>query len=170
VTDEVEQGPDLSYIAGLVRVRAAAGALFFDSAGRVLVVHTTYKDRWEIPGGSLERDESPRAACGREVEEELGIEPRIGALLCVDWVPPAAPWDGGLMFVFDGATLTAEQIADIRLQPEELDRYELMPASALSDVLVPRLARRVEACLRVRDSGGGSIYLEQGRSVDGYPG
>ena len=99
----------------------------------------------------------------------MGITPRIGALRCVDWVAPAAPWDGGLMFVFDGATLTAEQIAAIRLQPEELDRYELMPASALNDVLVPRLARRVEACLRLRGSGAG-IYLEEGRSVDGCPG
>ena len=68
---DVKQGPDLAYIASLVRVRAAAGVLFFDSDGRVLVVHPTYKDEWEIPGGSLEPDESPFMACEREVKEEV---------------------------------------------------------------------------------------------------
>jgi 8-oxo-dGTP pyrophosphatase MutT (NUDIX family) len=99
---EVKQGPDLAYIASLVRVRAAAGALFFDEDGRVLVVHAAYKDEWELPGGSLELDESPLAACEREVKEELGFSPSISRVLCVDWVPPAPPWDGGLMFLFDG--------------------------------------------------------------------
>lgn len=158
---EVGQGPDLAYIASLVRVRAAAGVLCFDHAGRVLLVHPTYKDEWEIPGGSLELDESPRAACEREVKEELGLSLRIGGLLCVDWVPPAPPWDGGLMFVFDGGVLTAEQIAGIRLRPQELDRFEFVAASDVGEVLVPRLARRVTACLRAREAGG-SVYLEDG--------
>jgi 8-oxo-dGTP pyrophosphatase MutT (NUDIX family) len=158
---EVWQGPDLAYIASLVRVRAAAGVLFFDAAGRVLLVHPTYKDQWEIPGGSLELDESPRVACEREVREELGIAPGIGRVLCVDWVSPAPPWDGGLMFLFDGGVLTAEQIADIRLRPEELDRYDFVAADGLDEVLVPRLAHRVRACLRARETDGG-VYLEDG--------
>jgi 8-oxo-dGTP pyrophosphatase MutT (NUDIX family) len=160
---EVKQGPDLAYIASLVRVRAAAGVLFFDQDGRVLLVHPTYKDEWEIPGGSLELDESPLAACEREVKEELGLSPRLGGLLCVDWVPPAPPWDGGLMFLFDGGTLTAQQIAGIRLRPQELDRFEFVDPEAVDDMLVPRLARRVAACLRARTSAGG-VYLEDGNA------
>ena len=109
----------------------------------------------------MELDEAPLAACEREVKEELGFSPRIGRLLCVDWVPPAPPWDGGLMFLFDGGTLTAEQIAGIRLRPEELDRYDFVALDALDEVVVPRLARRVAACLRAR-KGGGGVYLEDG--------
>ena len=54
--------------------RVAAGALFLDAEGRVLLVHPTYKDTWDIPGGYVERGESPAAACRREVLEELGID------------------------------------------------------------------------------------------------
>ena len=54
--------------------RVAAGALFFDDAGRVLLVHPTYKDTWDIPGGYVERGESPAAACRRELQEELGLD------------------------------------------------------------------------------------------------
>lgn len=157
---ELRNEPDLTYIASLVRVRAAAGVLFRDEGGRVLVVHPTYKDAWEIPGGALEPDESPMQACQREVKEELGISPPVGELLCVDWVAPQFPWDGGLMFVFDGGTLTADQIADVRLCPEELAAFEFVPPRQLDQRLAPRVARRVSVCLEQGVAGG--LYLEEG--------
>jgi 8-oxo-dGTP pyrophosphatase MutT (NUDIX family) len=162
VVTDVKPGPDLAYIASLIRIRAASGVLFFDGEGRVLLVHPTYKDVWEVPGGSLELDESPLEAAERETKEELGFAPRVGRLLCVDWVPPAPPWDGGLMFLFDGGNLGADQIAGIRLRPEELDRFEFVPRGALDTVLIPRLARRVAECIRAREDGG-IAYLEDGR-------
>jgi 8-oxo-dGTP diphosphatase len=39
--------------------RVAAGVLFRDAVGRVLLVKPTYKDGWEIPGGYVEVGESP---------------------------------------------------------------------------------------------------------------
>jgi len=68
--------------------RVAAGVLFRDAQGRVLLVKPTYKDGWDIPGGYVEPGESPKQAARREVLEELGIEPPIGRLLVVDWAPP----------------------------------------------------------------------------------
>ena len=47
--------------------RVAAGVLIRDDAGRVLLVKPTYKDGWEIPGGYVEKGESPHAAATREV-------------------------------------------------------------------------------------------------------
>ncbi|MHA6615728.1 NUDIX domain-containing protein [Pseudonocardia sp. DLS-67] len=152
--------PDLGYIAGLTRVRAAAGALIRDGQGRVLVVRPTYKDGWELPGGSLEPDESPLTACKRELREEIGFVPPLGGLLCVDWVSPRPPWDGGLMFLFDGGVLAAAQIAGIRLPTDELERFEFVSPSLLESVLIPRLARRVLACLTENRRGG--AYLEDG--------
>ncbi|RCG31956.1 NUDIX hydrolase [Sphaerisporangium album] len=154
--------PDPSYIADLVRVRAAAGALIRDEVGRVLLVRPTYKPRWDIPGGMLEAGESPRAACVREVKEELGIVAQLGDMLCVDWVPPRPPWDGGLMFVFDGGVLTAGEAGGIRLQPSELDRFVFAGPEEAEVLLPPELARRVRASLRCL--AGGACYLE-----DGYP-
>jgi 8-oxo-dGTP diphosphatase len=158
---------DLAYIAGLARVRAAAGAVLLNEQGEVLVVYPTYKAGGELPGGSLERDESPLHACRRELKEELGFLPPVGELLCVDWVAPRPPWDGGLMFLFDGGVLSEAQIADIRLPPDELSRFEFVSANALESVLVPRLARRVQASLAsVADRGHGGIYLEDGYLED----
>jgi 8-oxo-dGTP pyrophosphatase MutT (NUDIX family) len=152
--------PDVGFIAGLTRVRAAAGAVIRDADGRVLLVRPTYKPTWELPGGALEPDESPLTACRRELGEEIGFVPPLGGLLCVDWVSPRPPWDGGLMFLFDGGVLSAAQIADIRLPREELEKYDFVPQADLASVLIPRLARRVLACLRQRGQGG--VYLENG--------
>ncbi|WP_236718297.1 NUDIX hydrolase [Actinoplanes sp. TFC3] len=161
---KTEKIPELDYIASVVRVRAAAGVVLRDELGRVLVVHPTYKDVWELPGGTLELDESPAAACDRELEEELGLVVSTGKLLCVDWVPPSPPWDGGLMFLFDGGVLSAAQIGAIRLCAEELDRFEFVEPARLQEVLIERLARRVNAALEASARGGG-VYLEDGVAV-----
>jgi 8-oxo-dGTP pyrophosphatase MutT (NUDIX family) len=41
--------------------------------GRLLLVRQTYKDRWGVPGGLLQRGELPVVAGVREVMEEVGL-------------------------------------------------------------------------------------------------
>ncbi len=92
--------------------RVAAGVLFFDEADRVLLVRPSYKPGWDIPGGYVEPGESPKQACVREVNEELGITPPIGRLLVVDWAPHPDEGDK-MLFVFDGGVLAAEHQSHI---------------------------------------------------------
>ncbi|WP_155368393.1 NUDIX domain-containing protein [Catellatospora vulcania] len=158
--DDVGQVPDPGYVAGLTRVRAAAGALFRDAQGRVLVVEPSYKAGAEIPGGALEPGESPWQACRREVREELGVDLPIGELLCVDWTPPRPHWDGALTFVFDGGMLSESDTDAIRLAPGgEIRGWRFLAAADLDAVMVPRLAQRIRACLSRPPAG---IYLEAG--------
>ena len=65
------------YAASLNRKRTAAGVLFRDQQSRVLLVETTYKTEWEIPGGAVEADEAPWTTATRELREELGVERRF---------------------------------------------------------------------------------------------
>ena len=50
--------------------------------GKVLVCQRTRNQsmplKWEFPGGKIEDGEQPRDALRRELEEELGIDARIG--------------------------------------------------------------------------------------------
>jgi 8-oxo-dGTP diphosphatase len=137
----------------------AAGALFADNAGRVLLVEPTYKSTWEIPGGRVEPGETPREACVRELQEELGAALEPGPLLVVDW----APRDGAdrILFVFDGGVLSAAQQAAIVLPPEELASWAFVPPAEVPRRAAPWLARRVAAALAAR-AAGTPRYLEFG--------
>jgi hypothetical protein len=66
-----------------------------------------------------------------------------------------------VLFVFDGGTLTRQDIAAIRLQPEELDSYEFLPPAEALDRLIPRLRRRVSAALQAKTDSR-TMYLEHG--------
>jgi 8-oxo-dGTP diphosphatase len=136
--------------------RVAAGALFFDDAGRVLLVHPTYKDTWDIPGGYVERGESPAAACRRELQEELGLDRKPVRLLAVDWAPSESEGDK-LLFLFDCGDLGPD--ADrITLDSHELDRWMWVELPELDRYVIARIAKRVRATL----DGNGSKYLEHG--------
>ena len=53
-------------VAKFATPRVTAGALFVDD-GQVLMVHKTYGNGWDIPGGYVDIGESPAAACHREL-------------------------------------------------------------------------------------------------------
>jgi len=142
----------------------AAGVLFFDSTGRLMLVRPTYKTGWDIPGGYVEQNESPLAACHREVHEELGIAPPVGRLLVVDWAPHPDEGDK-VLYVFDGGELAPGELAALHLDPEELAEYVFHTVEEANGVLVPRLARRVAAAVRARRDGL-TLYLEHGQEPD----
>jgi 8-oxo-dGTP diphosphatase len=138
--------------------RVAAGALFVNPDGQVLLVHPTYKDTWDIPGGYVERGESPAAACRREVIEELALDREPLRLAAVDWAPNDREGDK-LLFVFDCGPL-GEDEQRIQLDGQELDRWEWVGADQLGDYLIPRLARRIGSLLKGDFAGG--AYFEHG--------
>jgi ADP-ribose pyrophosphatase YjhB (NUDIX family) len=152
------------YDRSLPRKRVAAGVLFFDGEGRVMLVDPVYKEPWEIPGGAVEWDESPRDGAVREVKEELGLAWVPGRLLGVDWAGPRPGRSEGMTAVFDGGVLGPEEAAGIRLQTEELRAFEFVGLDRIRERLIPLLARRVEACVDARRRGV-TVYLENGVAV-----
>jgi len=136
-----------------------AGCLFFDEQNRVMLVKPTYKPDWEIPGGIVELNESPKQCCQREVREELGIEKDIGGLLVVDYNSQMEGRTESLMFIFNGGVLTASEIKSIQLPYDELSEIHFFTAEALPDELMSVLRNRVLMAVR-QASKDICIYLE----------
>src|SRR5712691_4339583 len=122
VSGRVVLPPD-QYVASLARKRMAAGALFCDEPGGILLVNPVYKPTWDLPGGAVEAEESPPAGCRREVAEELGLDWAPGRILAVDWVPSRPERPEGLIIVYDGGVLPAAEAGEIVLADGELAEF-----------------------------------------------
>jgi ADP-ribose pyrophosphatase YjhB (NUDIX family) len=138
--------------------RVAAGALIRNAVGEILLVKPTYKDGWEIPGGYVEPGESPRAACIRELREELGIDHPVGNLLVVDWAPAEREGDK-ILFIFEAGEVA---VAELSLPGDELSEAKYWRPESILEITPARLGRRI---LAAADAGTGSFqtYLEHGR-------
>jgi 8-oxo-dGTP pyrophosphatase MutT (NUDIX family) len=158
--------PEAEYHTGIAsrlpRKRVAAGAIFRDEDGRLLMLQTLYKPCLEIPGGIANDNESPLETCIREINEELGIAPPIGGLLVVDWVPRHGVWPDGILFVFDGGVLSQEYLCKIQLQESEILCYKFLALDEVIPNVRPGMARRLQACITAINSGG-PLYLQFGR-------
>jgi ADP-ribose pyrophosphatase YjhB (NUDIX family) len=153
-----------SYIESLPKKRMGAGCLFFDEQGCVMLVKPTYKPTWEIPGGAVELNESPKQCCQREVQEEIGVERKIGDLLVVDYNGQTDEKTESLMFVFYGGTLTSSEIKSIRLFKEELSEFRFFTADTLPEDMTNTLRNRVLMALQQVTRGSG-VYLENQERV-----
>lgn len=141
------------------RRRMAATVLLTDDEQRVLIVKPTYKPGWELPGGAVDRDESPAAAAAREIQEELGLTITPGQVLALDHVPATTRRTEGLIVVFDGGTLPAG--TPLILPPAELEAHAFVHPDQLADHLPALQARRAVAALLARRQRQ-TVYLEDG--------
>jgi len=142
----------------LPKKRVGAGVAIVDENLRILLVEPTYKDTWEIPGGMVELDESPREGARRECLEELGFDVEIGRLLVIDWVIQGRTPGDGLMFMYAAGSMDTSQIA---LPPDELRSWEWCDRSAVSARVKDFQARRIFAALDALCDGT-FIELENG--------
>jgi 8-oxo-dGTP diphosphatase len=96
---------------------------------------------WEFPGGKRHPGESLEAALRRELDEELGVEARVGRRLAV--VPWAYPERRVVLHFFE-CTIGAQPVRPREGQParwvtrEELARLDFPPADA---ALIAQLVR-----------------------------
>ena len=138
---------------GIDAVFRIAAVCLFDSAGALLVVRKRGTAAFMLPGGKIERGETPRAAACREVREEIGcrLSPRTLRRLGV-FDAPAANEAGRAIHahVFDGRGIDAAfarpdaEIASLHWL--RLDRApDVFLAPLLRDHVIPALVSTAPA-------------------------
>lgn len=148
-----------NYYESLPKKRMGAGCLFFNQRNEVLLVKPTYKPVWEIPGGVVEQNESPKQCCQREVFEEIGLNREIGPLLVIDYNSQCEAKTESLMFIFDGGVLQDAEIAAIQLPAGELSQFAFFKQDGLPEAMTKSLKERVLAAWHQYDHGQ-ALYLE----------
>jgi ADP-ribose pyrophosphatase YjhB (NUDIX family) len=89
---------------GRYRRTEGAHVLVRDESGRILAVRTAYLGPgWMLPGGHVERHETPHHAAARETREETGLDVLVDRVLLVD-----ARRARGVSFVYSGIVVGGE--------------------------------------------------------------
>ena len=147
------------FYESLPKKRMGCGCLILNEAQEILLLKPTYKDSWEIPGGIVEEDESPRQCCKREVLEELSLKIELTHLLLVDYNPGDENKTESLMFVFGVVPFSASKIQSIFLNENEHSEYAFFKVSQLPEEMTESLRRRVSRALELYKTGG-TAYFE----------
>lgn len=155
---------DFDYYKNLPKKRMGAIAIICNQNRELLIVKPNYKERWLFPGGVVEENESPMAACIREVKEEVGIELIHIQFLCVDYVPANSEKDESVQFVFYGGELSSG--STIKVDGKEITDYRFVVFAEAARLLGlgRSLAKRLPACLTALKKQHPS-YLEDGVEV-----
>jgi len=119
---------------------------------------------WQFPGGNTDAGEDPLETARREAAEETGLElgqgrPRL-LLRYYHHLGPHWPM-GKIAFVFDGGTLTTEQLRRIRLDPTEHDLWAIHDLDEWRHLMGDVPFARLKAIERAR-TGHGPQYLVTG--------
>ena len=108
------------------------GVLFID---KKVVLLRNDRDEWELPGGRLEKNETPEACLQRELNEELGCAVAVDKLLLAE-VLEVVP--GKLVLILAYRCLLPSPIAEFKLS-EEHKEVRLFSVSELSRIPIPEV-------------------------------
>jgi 8-oxo-dGTP pyrophosphatase MutT (NUDIX family) len=131
----------------LPKKRLIGHVLFLDEDGRVLLLETTYKEDWELPGGVVEPGETPRAAAEREVAEEVGLVVELGQPLITDWMPPYLGWSDAVELIFDGGVLDPATALSLTAHDREIREVHWVSPEDVAAHVSELSARRVALML-----------------------
>ena len=130
----------------IIKVTAA----ILEQGGRILIAQRNSTDflanKWEFPGGKVERGETPAECLARELKEEFDMDVQIGAYLgssvyhydhiSIELMAFRAYWRGGRI-------VAKEHSAFAWAEPAELSGYDFAPAD------LPFVAKIVRSLIRL---------------------
>ncbi|MFQ6198656.1 NUDIX domain-containing protein [Streptomyces sp. NPDC000405] len=152
------QYPRAEWLARRARILAAAASLIHDAEQRIMLLHCSYTDAWQFPGGAQDEGEDLWDAAVRETLEETGLAmPDRPEVLAVDWgvhregVPE-------VFTLFKGPLVDAATV-EVKLSDEH-DEWRMLTAEAWAPLVKPRQARALAIVTDVL-RGGRCPYLRE---------
>ena len=154
------------YQKTLPKKQMGAGVLFLDKKGRILVLKPVYRDRWTVPGGVCEENESPWQTAYRETKEEIGLELEIKQLLAVNYNHAEGDTNENLQWWFYGGVLDEGQVRQINVDGDEIVEFkfvEIGEAERLGRKNVTKIMPAIKKAIKNKKA----IYLENWEELTG---
>lgn len=141
----------------LPRKRSAVGVLIFKD-DLLLVLEPTYKPNWLVPGGVVEKSESPLEAALRECQEEIGVSVEIKNFLCADYKRGNDETGDAVHFLFEA---TVDDPNGLQIDDQEIKSFAWMKPELALAKFDSHLATRVACGLQAMKNKS-PVYCEEG--------
>ena len=154
-----------TYYKNLPQKRMAVGALIFNEQGKILILKTSYRKYWTIPGGVVEHNESLLAALIREVKEETNlafINPKLAALdYCQAKIVNGIQNTESVQVLFDCGIINPATELSIKIDGEEIIEFKFCEIAEALTILGILIRKRIKSYLE----GKVIVYLENGLKI-----
>lgn len=147
------------YAEMLPKKQVGTAVILFNKKGELLILKPDYKDKWLIPGGSADENESPLHCAIRETEEEIGLSIKDLQLVGVYYGHKKGVFTDSLKFIFSGGVLTDKQITKIKLQTEEFEECRFLSPEKVIPLLSNSLKKSMPLCLEAVKNKT-TVYIE----------
>ena len=150
-----------TYYKNLPKKTVSTAVLLFNTKKELLVLKTSYRKYWTLPGGVVEKDESIMTALLREVKEETGLEISQPELAALDYCSPkiikGTKNSESVQVLFDGGEVDE---SSIKIDGQEIIQYEFCEIEKALKMLGLPLRRMVGSYLENKKP----LYLENGKT------
>lgn len=126
--------------------------MIFDEADRLFLVRDRFRREWAYPGGYVDRGETPRQACIREIREEIGLALESTRFRLLGAYVSRQLWRE-LEFTTFSATITSAEAHNMVLQALELVDGRWVTRQQALELIAPRLRERLVELLVGHDLG-----------------
>ncbi|WP_351237634.1 NUDIX hydrolase [Streptomyces sp. NPDC002133] len=145
--------PRHEYIQQVPKAIVYASMFFTDTEDRPLCLRSPNRGEvWQLPGGVMDAGETPWETAVRETREETGIV-LTGArpLLLTHFATIDKAWTvPRIGFIFDGGTLTPNQLGAIALDADEHDGWDVRTLADWEAEMIPANYARLAAAYTAR--------------------
>lgn len=133
-----------NFFASLPQRLAAASAIcLHPTSGELLCVFDNFKQQWTLPGGVVDKHESPQEGAVRECREEAGID--VIATTLAGIFSHTDP--DRLHFLYFCNTVGPEIDSPVTAHPHEIDEVAWLPLSEAKNRLSAHMWKKVEQCM-----------------------
>lgn len=125
----------------------------------MLILKTTYNAYWHLPGGIVERYESPREAIIRKVKEETNLDLVPKDLIAINHHADVKAGIDAMVFIIAFEIIEYLKIHEISYPTDEMKDFKFHPYESLIDYLDPGMGKLLEE-LNLHNEIGSGLYFE----------